>query len=424
MDKASNIKVDINRCKKIIEHQLGWSNDFVLTKREYDILIEKIFEKTGVLLSLSTIRRIWSDDFKNIPHKITLDALAAFTGYIDWQHFVETQSKNKETKTSKNRNIWLVIGSIIAIVIIISAVMNYILRDNEPIEIVGEIVFNYTQQNDSTIPNIIVFDYDVSNIVADSFFIVESTNDYQKRRLKIKSGQMTSSYYRPGNFEAFLMADDSIVRKLDIEIISNSWIGMMNYSTKPGNLPYYFYENEIIDDGIMVVSRDKIISNNIEITNDMYLTLAKTFISTPYVQSAFTFESRIKLDSIEVNLSCPKIYLGLLFENEFCYFPIIQNGGQDKIQLKFGNTYQTSEDSDLSGFGCNIHEWQILRVVSKDSGLEVMLNDKVVTTFTDSSYLGPFKGFSFTFDGIGSVDYVSLLNHKGDTVYFDSFVSK
>ena len=99
MDKASNIKVDINRCKKIIEHQLGWSNDFVLTKREYDILIEKIFEKTGVLLSLSTIRRIWSDDFKNIPHKITLDALAAFTGYIDWQHFVETQSKNKETKS-------------------------------------------------------------------------------------------------------------------------------------------------------------------------------------------------------------------------------------------------------------------------------------------------------------------------------------
>jgi len=51
------------------------------------------------------------------------------------------------------------------------------------------VVFEYTQESNSTIPNIIVFDYDVTNIVADSFFIVESTNDYKKRRLFIKKAR-------------------------------------------------------------------------------------------------------------------------------------------------------------------------------------------------------------------------------------------
>jgi len=80
MNKSDSIKKNLVRCRNIIEHKQGWEPNNVLTRREFELLIEKVFDKTGVLLSLSTIRRIWNNDFKNIPHKSTLDALAEFAG--------------------------------------------------------------------------------------------------------------------------------------------------------------------------------------------------------------------------------------------------------------------------------------------------------------------------------------------------------
>ena len=59
--------------------------------------------------------------------------------------------------------------------------------------------------------------------------------------------------------------------------------------------------------------------------------------------------------------------------------------------------------------------------MSAGSNVEISLNNEIVTTLVDTTEMGAFKGFSFTFDGIGSVDYVSLLTFDNDTVYFNSF---
>ncbi len=422
MDKASYIKVEINRCKKIIESQLGWADDFIPTRREYEILVDKIFEKTGVLLSLSTVRRIWNNDFKNIPHKSTLDTMAEFAGFEDWQSFTENGNVNvsvvKKTKGFSNN----VTFSIVIIIFILGlAILGYQYIQNKKIEISGPIVFQYNQESDSRVPNIVVFNYDVSNINADSFFIVESANDYLKKPLKIKIGQMTSSYYQPGSYEAFLLADDSIVGKLDIEIQSNSWIAMIKYQLSPNNLPYYFYEENIIFDGLLSVSKDMITDNNIEITDDLYLVLTNTFNSDSFPRDNFNFETRVKLDSIEIHQTSPKIYISLIFEDQLCYIPLVQYGGQDKLQIKYGDTYLTSNDSDLSGFGCDIYNYQKVGIKSMDYQTEIILNDEVISTIVDSTIMGSFKGFSFSFDGIGSVDYILLSSIGNDTIIYNDF---
>ncbi len=419
MEKASSIKVEINRCKKIIEHQLGWAIDFVPTRREYEILVERIFDKTGVLLSLSTIRRIWSDDFKNIPHKSTLDAMAKFAGFVDWQNFTEIDTKGEFIPKKKNSFSKIIMGIIIILTVVV-IILTYQYFQVKRVEISGPIVFEYYQESDSMVPNIVVFSYDVSNIHADSFFIVESSNDYLRKRLKVKIGQMTSSYYQPGSYEAFLLADDSIVGKLDIEILSNSWVAMLKYQLAPNDLPYYFYGNDIIFDGLLNVSRDMIVNNNIEISDDLYTVLTNTFNSDTFKMGNFNFETRIKLDSIETYLTCPKIYISLLFD-ELCYIPLVQYGGQDKLQIKYGNTYMTSNDSDLSGFGCNIYDWQKVEITSMDSRTEIILNNEIIATILDSTGMGKFKGFSLSFDGIGSMDYILLSSIVNDTIFYDDF---
>jgi hypothetical protein len=421
MNKSDSIKKNLVRCRNIIEHKQGWEPNNVLTRREFELLIEKVFDKTGVLLSLSTIRRIWNNDFKNIPHKSTLDALAEFAGQKNWQSFVESQYKYEVKTEIKRSNRLFIIGIIISFVIILLAIVYQTVDNNGQIEIIGSVVFEYTQESNSTIPNIIVFDYDVTNIVADSFFIVESTNDYRKRKLFIKKGQMTSAYYRPGNYEAFLMADDSIIKKINIEILSNSWVAILNYGDLPKKVPFYYYQSDIIKNGKLCVTRNMIKASDIRIEDELYLFLSRTFNSKLSLSDGYIFETKIKLDSIEINASCPEIYIGLLFENDICYIPLVQFGGQDRAQLKFGRTYLSSNDSDLRGFGCNIYNWQKVKINSTNHHIEVLLNNKIITSFMDSTMMGEFNGFSFTFDGIGSVDYVMLSSIEKDTIYYNAF---
>ncbi len=111
----------------------------------------------------------------------------------------------------------------------------------------------------------------------------------------------------------------------------------------------------------------------------------------------------------------------LIINCNYCYIPLINNGGQDKLQMKYGSTYQTSNDSDLSGFGCNVYDWQEVKLTSTNSIINISLNNIPITTFVDSTKMGNFKGFSFTFDGIGLVDYVSTITNKSDTLYYNTF---
>ena len=55
-------KFYLNACKKRIEEDLGFQNSKEWKQRDYDYLSKTIFNKTNVLLSVSTLKRIWKED--------------------------------------------------------------------------------------------------------------------------------------------------------------------------------------------------------------------------------------------------------------------------------------------------------------------------------------------------------------------------
>lgn len=421
MNKIRTINSLINRCVTTIESNLNWDIGADRSRRDYDILVEKIFETTGILLSISTLRRIWNDEYKKIPHRSTLDALASMAGYIDWQNFVEENNTDNKADI-KNDNNWILLGLIATLIIIFGLFSLYYFSGSpDKIKIDGPLKFSYHQKASFKVPNIIVFDYDVSNIVADSFFIVESAHDYRKKKINLAVGHMTSSYFNPGNYEAFLIADDSIIRKLNIEILTNSWVGILNYKSCNKEVPFYFYDSTIIQKGKLCVDKELIEKNDIRIDDDLYSSLSNTFQSKLSHKDGFIFKTRVRLDSIEINASCPEIHIVLLFEKDICYIPLVQHGGQGRVQVKYGKTYLTSTDSDLSGFGCNIYNWQNVKLEAAHSRIDIFLNERLIASLKDTTEMGEFRGFSYTFDGIGSVDYVSLKSVLEDTSFFENF---
>lgn len=421
MERISEIKDALNFCRRLIEEKLQWTENSKWTRREYELLSEEIFEKTGILLSLSTIRRVWNNDFKNIPHKSTLNALAIFAGFNSWSNFID-ESRNslrKEPKSKSRKKIILSIGFLLIIILLTFLISRK--TNNCNIKVLGEMVFEYSQKNKHSVPAIVVFNYNIENIQADSFFIMESVDDYKKKLLKNKKGQLTSSYQQPGNYEAFLIANDSIIRKLKINIESENWIGMVQYSNSPEEIPFYFTEKNLIKNGNLNIKRYQLLKSNIRIEDDLFVTYSKTLKSEKPVYNDFIFRTRVKADSIEINSSSPRIFIALLFKKSFCYLPLIQHGAQDKLQLKYGKIILSANDSDLSGLGCNIYQWQDVKIKSNNDSVLFYINNKELIKISEYGELGELKGFSFNFQGIGSIDFISLERANSDTIYHNSF---
>src|SRR5687767_8439323 len=78
----------ISLCKRLIEEKFHFENDSgTLRQRDLEYLADSIEEKSGIKLSLSTLKRLWKTDYDQTPHPSTLQALVSILGYKDWQEF-------------------------------------------------------------------------------------------------------------------------------------------------------------------------------------------------------------------------------------------------------------------------------------------------------------------------------------------------
>ena len=77
----------IDLCKKQVAQKFSFGNGNGYTQRDLEILSTNIEEKTGVIISLSTLKRLWKDNYKQSPQLATLNALAVVLEYKDWQSF-------------------------------------------------------------------------------------------------------------------------------------------------------------------------------------------------------------------------------------------------------------------------------------------------------------------------------------------------
>src|SRR3984885_13103691 len=74
-------------CMAELCKRAGFPDAEKLVQRDLNFLSDSIESRTGVLISLSTIKRLLNGQFARLPQIATLDALARFLDFSDWQHF-------------------------------------------------------------------------------------------------------------------------------------------------------------------------------------------------------------------------------------------------------------------------------------------------------------------------------------------------
>ncbi len=399
-------------------------------QRDFENLNILIEEKTGVNLSVSTLKRIWKQQFSNIPQKNTLNALASFMGYKDWFEFKKQNLVPENKKTGKQKSVhkfklsffskgitrfFYIPVSAIAIIFILLIVFK-----SEQGQSYVEAHFSSRKSVSEGVPNTIIFDYDISKFEVDSAFIQQSWDKRRRARIYKHEKYSTSQYYYPGYHLAKLIINNQLVKEIPVYITTRGWLSIIR---NPENevVPVYVKEN-CMKGGRIYISPETIESYNIGLESNDYTT-SFYYVNEDFAGDSdnFTLETSIKNSLDEGGVTCQGCMISILAESGRHYISFCDPGCVANLSLKFGKKYIMGRNNDLSAFGTGLNQWNDIRFRVKNRLVQISLNGEIIYKTEIEKSNGKIKGVFYYFAGCGAIDYVKLYDAEDNMVFSEDF---
>jgi hypothetical protein len=408
----------IRLCREQIEKRYFLVDDRGELQRNLEILSRKIEEKTGVLISLSTLKRIWKNNFKQKPQTATLDALATLLDYKDWQDFMERNRKGSDSTSGRKGWLW---AGLAAVAVIAVLVLLYLLpgQGRQKVLVVrGDIDFNAKKTEYLGVPTTVIFNYNVSNVEADSFSFQQSWNNNFRVRIDPEGKAISSIYYESGYHRAKLFANQTKIAELPIHILSKGWEPHLCYSDRE-KVPIYFPSDQITGRGQLHISSELLEQQNVDLSRYFF---TRTVDSRRYEVSSdnFALVSRMRLDSMEYS-ECPWMSVIVVTEVNIFVVELRGKGCENLTYYKLGEIQRGGGENDLSALGCNLYEWQEVGIRVENKHAEISLGGKVCFSEDFQEDFGDIAALILSFERTGSVDFVRLYDENQEVVFEDSF---
>jgi hypothetical protein len=404
--------IALEKCKIKIEEELDWGDSAQWNTKDYETLSVRIHDRTGVTLSIVTLKRLWGKiRYDSKPTPTTLNTLAQYLGYESWRSFrVSEEANRKKIIIQPKRKSWLI--WLLAIPLIIPLIFFI-----KPKTKADPLQFSFTSKKvvDVGVPNTVVFDYDASAAsVNDSIFVQQSWDKRLSSQVKRDQQQHTSIYYYPGFFEAKLVVNGQTVKEHNLLIKTDGWLPLVE---QPGT-PVYFKQEDAIHDGVLQLPLSTIQSNNIPLQpaapwTAYYMVEELGGLTTDDV----VFETSLKNDYAVGGNACQYAEIRLQFEGPAVLIPLSAKGCVSTLAI--ADTDGTKQD--LSAFGCDFNEWVNVKCVLKDKIAEIFVNNVSAIKLQITSGRAKMVEVGFRFQGTGSVDFVKLSNDEGKVFYEEDF---
>lgn len=398
-----------------------------MRQRDLEYLCDRIGESSGILISLSTIKRILNGQYIRLPQVATLNALSVYLGYADWQTFKAAKGKavngtppapapRPSAGPLSRRRSPLVIGAGIVVVLFILLSWNYFSRSSPKAgDDAGAAAFAVRKTTQNAIPNTVVFTYDIDRLRGDSFFIQQSWDKNRRVRVYKNSHTLTDIYFEPGYHVAKLFADDHIVKTIDVSIPTDKWFFYSKETLVRGQ-PAYIHTDIPIHRGILGLDRQTLIASKIDPDKPgVYL---YTFFPTNIAADADNFRLTARIRMTEVrNTACPWIMSEIYCQKGFMYCTLTMPGCTGGISAQFGNQVIDGKDNDLSALATDVHQWHDLEILVRQRQVTVSIDDKAVMTKGYTVSAGLVTGLGFHSNGLCEVDSIRLAGLDGKPVY-------
>ena len=423
----------IEKCKqKIHETFFPLKNGERLRQRDFEYLLEQIQDKSGIKVSLSTLKRIWREDYNKMPHTTTLNALVALIGYNDWREFQlafsEKNLKEMQPAIPVNRRVkqyWpylVAVGTFLVILIVSSGSMDLEkpkTSANEKVFISDQFEFSVNKTVTSGLPNSVIFHYNLADCKADSFFIQKSWNPANKIPINPANNYLSEIYYTPGFHWARLIANDSIIDWAAVHVLSDGWFAIAKYD-RYDRIPVYLDQMDLFQNGALSISKDNFQQSKVDLDRNIHLRYYNVQTFEGVDAQNFVLETRARCEKV-LNIACPKFDFMLLTESGVFYLELTTMGCVSELELKFGERQIYGRNNDLSALGTNVYEWQEIEWKTDQKKVEIKINGEIVYNTDFEFDFGKIVGVIGSFTGPGSMDYFRLKDLEGKTVYADEF---
>ena len=393
----------IELCKKQLEEKFSFGNGNGHTQKDLELLSNYIETEKGVYISLSTLKRLWKNDFKQGPQLATLNALVSVLDYDNWQHFKLRNKGNTTSQRALGRGSWPMQGPIgyrwwkigLPLLVLAAVPLLVLYTRNDPVPnhsgvvVNGPITFTADKTRFKGVPVTSIFKYNVSHIEADSFFIQQSWNVWRRERIDPAKTVFSSIYYESGYHRARLIANDSVVAQQPIHILSDGWEAHSYYSSSDERFIDFMGESYIAD-GQLQLSEQLLRKRNVDLSKRFItrVTLSEVFgISS----NNFDFMTRAKVDRV-VDSNCPWFKVYIVTEKHIFYVDMVRKGCEIHGAYKMGEITRNGKDNDLSLLGQDLYDWQEIGIRVKDKHAEIRINGQLAYSETFGEDFGKIMG--------------------------------
>ena len=406
--------------KKEIEKKLALDvSNTSIKASELEYITKVVKDKSGISLSLSTLKRIWKENSTQMPQPTTLNALVRVLDYNNWQEFKQANYIRRNFHTQKI--IWI---STAFIVIILTAIMLIRFSKQErnskvsAIKINGPVYFSTKKTVTKGLPNTVIFNYDVRNIKADSFYFQQTWNYNFRKPIDPDGKAVTTIYYESGYHKAYLMAGDSVVAMQPVYILSNGWEPHIYYSERD-LIPIYFEGEKFLENGTLHLDTLLLEKQHVDLSRYFYTRIVN---SREFNVSSdnFNLVSRIKLDSLRYS-DCPWMNVIVVTEKNMFMVSLQKKGCEHYAYYKLGEIERSGSNNDLSALGCNVYEWQEVGIKVVNKSASIRINGKDCFNEKYKEDFGKIVALIYIFERTGSIDFVKLYNKDGNVAYADDF---
>lgn len=412
----------VKKCLKLIEERLQWGHPENWHNDVFIELSEKIREETSVLLSATTLKRVWGKvKYDSAPSISTLNALSQFAGFDNWRDFKNNNEVlEKESWFQKNvhpnTHIIITLGIVLALGFI-SIYSVFDASETRPTVNFSNIRFS-SQPITKGLPNSVVFNFYLDSIVSDSIYIQQSWDATKTFKVQSFQKQATGIYYYPGYFRSKLLIEGEIIREHDLFITSQGWMGTIDY--KP--IPKYILKRELLNDEIAFSET----------------LLGEIMNSENPLQSSFHYVDNFRNvsgDNIRITQSvksvlndkwavCQSLRILILGTEGAMVVPFSQLGCVSDLGLLLSDVYLSGKEHDLSAFGVNLNENTNIIITVKNKAVSIYIDEKKIYEGQYNKSIGRFVGMRYRFLGAGQINSFEFTDLNTKTAFLESTFTK
>jgi hypothetical protein len=395
----------IIKARLLAEQTLAWGDSSEWSDLDFEKLGERMLHKTGTLLSISTLKRLWGRvKYNNSPNAATLNVLAQFIGFADWRGFRQHVNAEKAVVVSatasaqKRKNYFPIVFAASIAVIVLGVSIAWCIKPKparvKMINVKAPVKFSSRKVVDG-LPNSVVFNYDASALGIDSITLQQSWDTKRNERLSTKLKEHTSIYYYPGYFDAKLLVNGKTIKESPVFIKTKGWMGIIEKDPVPTYLSYA----DIHLPGAMGVSAKTLAAKTgSPVFNNMEVSFNNVREFVGLNGGDFKLTATLQNISTAQEASCRKVRVCILGKSNAIIIPLANKGCISDLYMYTSSEWVNGKDKDLSAFGCDFSRPQLFICDIKNMKLTISLNGIQIFAAPVTQTIGDIIGLSISFE--------------------------